>query len=172
MVPRRGGGHAVGGGHAGGYPALLVRLDVADPVAHAGAGSSTPASTPRFSIAPGARSAPGWLRRLPSCCGPPAPLPRRVASSRCATCTSGWETAESWRSSSISTRTGCAGTGSSIGPRSFAAGLPEGYRPGEPNREEWPYDPFPLVVETRPRPVNPSMAVKESRGDGAGTATR
>ena len=28
----------------------------------------------------------------------------------------------------------------------------EGFRPGVPGREQWPYDPYPLVVETHPSP--------------------
>jgi protein tyrosine phosphatase (PTP) superfamily phosphohydrolase (DUF442 family) len=31
----------------------------------------------------------------------------------------------------------------------------EGYRPGRPGREQWPYDPFPLVVISRPAPTVP-----------------
>ena len=31
-----------------------------------------------------------------------------------------------------------------------AGGWTEGFQPGVPNREQWPYDPYPLVVVTRP----------------------
>ena len=57
-------------------------------------------------------------------------------------------------------------------PEVFRRWAAEGYLPGEPNREEWPYDPSPLVVETRPRPANPSMAGKELRGKRPETTTR
>ena len=60
--------------------------------------------------------------------------------------------------------------------RASARGLsPLGCRgilPGEPNREEWPYDPSPLVVETRPRPANPSVAGKELQGKRPEATTR
>ena len=32
----------------------------------------------------------------------------------------------------------------------FRRWISEDYRPGGPSREEWPYDPYPLVVTTRP----------------------
>ena len=35
-------------------------------------------------------------------------------------------------------------------PDRFRRWAAEGYRPGRPGREQWPYDPFPLVVVTRP----------------------
>jgi protein tyrosine phosphatase (PTP) superfamily phosphohydrolase (DUF442 family) len=35
-------------------------------------------------------------------------------------------------------------------PEYFRRWVEEGYRPGLPNREQWPYDPYPLVVITRP----------------------
>jgi protein tyrosine phosphatase (PTP) superfamily phosphohydrolase (DUF442 family) len=36
------------------------------------------------------------------------------------------------------------------GPANFRRWVDEGYQPRVPNREEWPYDPYPLVVITRP----------------------
>jgi protein tyrosine phosphatase (PTP) superfamily phosphohydrolase (DUF442 family) len=36
-------------------------------------------------------------------------------------------------------------------PGSFRRWVAEGYRPQLPNREQWPYDPYPLVVITRPK---------------------
>ena len=36
-------------------------------------------------------------------------------------------------------------------PEVFRRWAAQDYRPGEPNREEWPYDPLPMVVITRPR---------------------
>jgi protein tyrosine phosphatase (PTP) superfamily phosphohydrolase (DUF442 family) len=35
-------------------------------------------------------------------------------------------------------------------PDLFRRWVAEGYRPGRPGREQWPYDPYPLVVITRP----------------------
>jgi protein tyrosine phosphatase (PTP) superfamily phosphohydrolase (DUF442 family) len=35
-------------------------------------------------------------------------------------------------------------------PERFRLWVAEGYRPGHPSREDWPYDPKPLVVVTRP----------------------
>jgi protein-tyrosine phosphatase len=35
-------------------------------------------------------------------------------------------------------------------PASFRRWAAEGFEPGLPNREQWPYDPYPLVVITRP----------------------
>ncbi len=57
-------------------------------------------------------------------------------------------------------------------PEVFRRWVAEGYIPGEPNREEWPYDPSPLVVETRPRPANASVAGKGLGGDHSDTTTR
>jgi hypothetical protein len=37
-------------------------------------------------------------------------------------------------------------------PEAFHRWVDEEYTPGRPNREDWPYDPTPLVIETRPRP--------------------
>jgi hypothetical protein len=35
-------------------------------------------------------------------------------------------------------------------PANFRRWVKEGFKPGVPNREQWPYDPYPLVVITRP----------------------
>ena len=35
-------------------------------------------------------------------------------------------------------------------PAHFRRWVEEGYRPRIPNREQWPYDPYPLVVISRP----------------------
>jgi protein tyrosine phosphatase (PTP) superfamily phosphohydrolase (DUF442 family) len=35
-------------------------------------------------------------------------------------------------------------------PDQFRRWVAEGFHPGQPGREQWPYDPFPLVVITRP----------------------
>lgn len=35
-------------------------------------------------------------------------------------------------------------------PAQFRRWINEGYQPGNPSREAWPYDPYPLVVVTRP----------------------
>jgi len=57
-------------------------------------------------------------------------------------------------------------------PEVFRRWVVEGYRPGEPNREEWPYDPSPLLVETRPHPANARLAGKGLGGDHPETRTR
>jgi protein tyrosine phosphatase (PTP) superfamily phosphohydrolase (DUF442 family) len=44
-----------------------------------------------------------------------------------------------------------------------------GYYPGRPGREQWPYDPFPLVVISRPAPMVP---VPPARLAGGPTARR
>jgi hypothetical protein len=38
-------------------------------------------------------------------------------------------------------------------PARFRRWLTERYEPGSPSREEWPYDPYPLVVVSRPATV-------------------
>lgn len=35
-------------------------------------------------------------------------------------------------------------------PGRFRSWIAEGFRPGKPSREDWPYDPYPLVVITHP----------------------
>lgn len=40
-------------------------------------------------------------------------------------------------------------------PKAFRRWVDEGFVPGEPSREQWPYDPYPLVVTTRPTPEGP-----------------
>jgi Tyrosine phosphatase family len=35
-------------------------------------------------------------------------------------------------------------------PATFRRWVKEGFKPGMPNREQWPYDPYPVVVITRP----------------------
>jgi hypothetical protein len=37
-------------------------------------------------------------------------------------------------------------------PERFRQWMEAGYRPGRPSREQWPYDPYPLVVISRPAP--------------------
>jgi protein tyrosine phosphatase (PTP) superfamily phosphohydrolase (DUF442 family) len=45
-------------------------------------------------------------------------------------------------------------------PAIFLRWVEQGFRPGTPSREQWPYDPYPLVVITRPwaEPVGTPMA--------------
>jgi hypothetical protein len=38
-------------------------------------------------------------------------------------------------------------------PERLRQWVARGYRPGRPGREQWPYDPFPLVVISRPAPA-------------------
>ncbi len=42
--------------------------------------------------------------------------------------------------------------GRSHTPATFRGWVDRGYQPGTPNREQWPFDPYPLVVITRPEP--------------------
>lgn len=37
-------------------------------------------------------------------------------------------------------------------PANFRRWVDQGFRPGRPSREDWPYDPYPLVVVNRPEP--------------------
>ncbi len=48
-------------------------------------------------------------------------------------------------------------------PEVFRRWVADGYVPGEPNREEWPYDPFPMVVVTRPLPMQEQGPVEAMR---------
>jgi protein tyrosine phosphatase (PTP) superfamily phosphohydrolase (DUF442 family) len=45
-------------------------------------------------------------------------------------------------------------------PERFRLWARDGYRPGVPGRETWPYDPYPLVVVTRPVADAPGVAVR------------
>lgn len=51
-------------------------------------------------------------------------------------------------------------------PEVFRRWAANGYRPGSPNREDWPWDPYPLVVTTRPE------AEQTAQTQSAGEATR
>jgi hypothetical protein len=55
-------------------------------------------------------------------------------------------------------------------PEAFRRWAAEGYRPGTPNREQWPYDPSPLVIETYPD--EPVRALAESTGAGVEDSTK
>src|SRR5262249_16174761 len=44
----------------------------------------------------------------------------------------------------------------------FKRWVNEGFQPGVPNREEWPYDPYPLIVITKP--AAPRTAVPVAAG--------
>jgi len=46
----------------------------------------------------------------------------------------------------------------------FKRWVNEGFQPGVPNREQWPYDPYPLIVVTRP----PAEAASRPLAAGAG----
>ena len=45
-------------------------------------------------------------------------------------------------------------------PSAFRRWAESGYRPGKPSREDWPYDPYPLIV------VTPAAAGATALGDG------
>jgi hypothetical protein len=56
-------------------------------------------------------------------------------------------------------------TGLSHTPDVFRRWVAEGFVPGHPGREDWPFDPFPLVVMTRPTPEGPvEVKVMDDRG--------
>ena len=48
-------------------------------------------------------------------------------------------------------------------PERFREWLAAGYQPGRPCREQWPYDPFPLVVISHPAPPAPTDRVAGGR---------
>ena len=50
------------------------------------------------------------------------------------------------------------------GPEVFRRWVEDGYIPGKPNREEWPYDPFPLFIIMRPSRPGPA---EDTRGPSA-----
>jgi len=47
-------------------------------------------------------------------------------------------------------------------PAHFRRWVADGFRPGRPSREQWPYDPYPLIVITRPGPEAVRMASEAS----------
>ena len=49
-------------------------------------------------------------------------------------------------------------------PSRFRRWVKDGFRPQTPNREQWPYDPYPLVVVTRPAAPTKPGAVATSAG--------
>jgi Tyrosine phosphatase family len=57
-------------------------------------------------------------------------------------------------------------------PEVFRSWAAQGYVPGSPNREEWPYDPAPLVVVTHPRPPFQSLAGRGIQGEPPLSRTR
>jgi hypothetical protein len=56
-------------------------------------------------------------------------------------------------------------------PADFRTWVAEAYRPGEPSREAWPYDPDPLCVITRPVPPPQDLIERQAAGT-APTLTR
>ena len=48
-------------------------------------------------------------------------------------------------------------------PAHFRRWVDDGFRPGRPSREQWPYDPYPLIIITRPGPEAVRMANEASR---------
>jgi len=49
-------------------------------------------------------------------------------------------------------------------PATFHRWVDQGFKPGVPNREQWPYDPYPLVVITRPGAKPEREPVMEGAG--------
>jgi protein tyrosine phosphatase (PTP) superfamily phosphohydrolase (DUF442 family) len=61
-----------------------------------------------------------------------------------------------------------ASTHSVHSPATFRTWATEAFRPGSPGREDWPYDPFPLVVTTRPTPSGPiEQRIEPARRPGS-----
>jgi hypothetical protein len=56
--------------------------------------------------------------------------------------------------------------GQAHAPEQFRTWLAAGYRPGRPCREQWPYDPFPLVVISRPAPPPAPVPVPQRLAGG------
>jgi hypothetical protein len=48
-------------------------------------------------------------------------------------------------------------------PAHFRRWIAVGFRPGRPSREQWPYDPYPLIIITRPSSEAVRMAGEVSR---------
>jgi len=48
-------------------------------------------------------------------------------------------------------------------PAHFRRWIADGFWPGRPSREQWPYDPYPLIVITRPGPGAVRMATEALR---------
>lgn len=46
-------------------------------------------------------------------------------------------------------------------PELFREWVDHGYHPGSPNREDWPWDPYPLVVTTRPAAEQVARSAEE-----------
>ena len=57
-----------------------------------------------------------------------------------------------------------AGQGLGHDPARFRRWIADGFRPGQPSREDWPYDPYPLTVVTRPAPGRLAEAARMSSG--------
>lgn len=47
-------------------------------------------------------------------------------------------------------------------PEVFRRWVANGYQPGSPNREDWPWDPYPLVVTTRPEAAQTAQSPAEA----------
>src|SRR4051812_12375915 len=47
-------------------------------------------------------------------------------------------------------------------PEVFRRWVASGFRPGHPGREQWPYDPYPLVVISHPGPTTPRLAAGDA----------
>jgi protein tyrosine phosphatase (PTP) superfamily phosphohydrolase (DUF442 family) len=60
--------------------------------------------------------------------------------------------------------------GLSHSPAAFRRWVGEGFTPGKPSRENWPYDPYPLVVVTRPDDAIP-VAQRQRGGSRPGASS-
>jgi protein tyrosine phosphatase (PTP) superfamily phosphohydrolase (DUF442 family) len=62
------------------------------------------------------------------------------------------------------------GSASRHTPERFRAWVGAGYQPGRPCREQWPYDPFPLVVVSRPAASSAPGSAPDRLAGGSGNA--
>jgi protein tyrosine phosphatase (PTP) superfamily phosphohydrolase (DUF442 family) len=51
-------------------------------------------------------------------------------------------------------------------PDQFRRWVAEGFKPHPPSREDWPYDPYPLVVVTRPAPLEHEASLAKAKEPG------
>jgi hypothetical protein len=54
-----------------------------------------------------------------------------------------------------------AARGAAHAPAQFRLWVHEGFQPGTPSREDWPYDPYPLVVISRPEQATATVLAPE-----------
>lgn len=50
-------------------------------------------------------------------------------------------------------------------PETFRRWATDGYKPGNPDREKWAWDPYPLIVTTRPEPERSALQIQHDGGE-------